>query len=439
MSSPATLQPKPQSKDEVLAAMRALRGGDANWREGRTWSLVYYAGEEVKALLAEAYTMFLTENGLSPLAFPSLRRFEGEVCAIAADLFHGPTAAGTMTSGGSESLLMAVKTARDFAKATRGITAPEMVLPITAHPALEKAAHYFDVKAVHAPVDAHFKVDVAEMEKLITPNTILLVGSAPAYPQGVVDPIPEIAALAQARGLLCHVDACLGGFLLPFAKKLGADVPDFDFKVPGVTSLSADLHKYGFAAKGASVVLYRDRALRKHQFFTYADWPGGLYASPSMLGTRPGGAIAAAWAILKYMGEEGYLNSARGILATAQRLMDGVRAVDGLRILGDPKLSVFAFASDTVDVYALGDAMEARGWHLDRQQSPPALHLMVTPAHAAVAEPFLADLRDCTAALARGEPAPEGSAAMYGMAGAMPDRREVEGFLTEFLDGIFDV
>ena len=438
MSSPGTLQAKRQSKDAVLAAMRELRRGDANWKEGKTWSLVYYAGEEVKALLAEAYTMFMTENGLSPLAFPSLRQFEAEVCAIAADLFHGPTAAGTMTSGGSESLLMAVKTARDFAKATRGIAAPEMVLPITAHPAFEKAAHYFDVKAVHAPVGPDFKVDVAEMAKLITPNTIMLVGSAPAYPHGVVDPIPEIAALAQERGLLCHVDACLGGFLLPFAKKLGVAVPEFDFAVPGVTSLSADLHKYGFAAKGASVVLYRDRALRKHQFFTYANWPGGLYASPSMLGTRPGGAIAAAWAILKFMGEEGYLESARGILATSKALLEGVRAIPELKIFGDPRLSVFAFGSDSVDVYALGDAMEARGWKLDRQQSPPALHLMVTPAHANVTAPFLADLRACTASLARGEPAPEGSAAMYGMAGAMADRSEVEGFLTEFLDGVFD-
>lgn len=433
----ATLAKQGFSKDQVLAEMRALRTGDANWREGRTWSLVYHAGDEVSALLADAYTMFMSENGLSPLAFPSLQRFESEVCQVAAELFHGSEAAGTLTSGGSESLLMAVKTARDWAKAERGITAPEMVLPVTAHPAFEKAAHYFGVKAVHAPVGPDCRVDVAEMVKLITPNTALLVGSAPAYPHGVIDDIPAIAALAKSRGLLCHVDACLGGFLLPFAKKLGHALPDFDFSVDGVTSLSADLHKYGYAAKGASVILYKDRALRRHQFFTYASWPGGLYASPSMTGTRPGGAIAAAWAILKFMGEEGYLAKAKEVLDTSRKLLDGVRAIPELRVLGEPRLSVFAFTSDTIDVYALGDAMEARGWKLDRQQMPPSLHLMVTPAHTRIAEPFLADLRACAASLTRGEPAPEGSAALYGMAGAMPDRREVESFLLEFMDGVY--
>ncbi|WP_256561130.1 pyridoxal phosphate-dependent decarboxylase family protein [Pyxidicoccus xibeiensis] len=438
MSNPPRLSSQGLSHQDVLKQMRDMRAEDARWQDGRTWSLVYNAGEDIRRLLAEAYTEFMSENGLSPFAFPSLRRFESEVLAISAELFHGEGVAGTMTSGGTESILMAVKTARDFARAERGITEPEMVLPASVHPAFQKAAHYFGVKAVNVPVGPDFRADVKAMSAAIGPRTVLMVGSAPAYPQGLVDPITELAAAAKKRGVLFHVDACLGGFLLPFARRLGHEVPDFDFAVPGVTSLSADLHKYGYAAKGASVVLYRTPELRRYQFFTYADWSGGIYASPSMAGTRPGGAIAAAWAILKYLGEEGYLKLAGTVLDTARALREGITAIPGLKLLGAPRLSVFAFSSDTLDVYALGDAMEARGWKLDRQMQPPALHLMVTPAHAKVVEPFLADLRECAASLASGAPAPEGSAAMYGMLGTMPDRREAADFIRQFMDAIYE-
>ncbi|WP_257460467.1 pyridoxal phosphate-dependent decarboxylase family protein [Archangium lipolyticum] len=437
MSKSPRLASQGLSHQDVLSRMREMRTEDARWQEGRTWSLVYNAGEDLRRLAAEAYTEFMSENGLSPLAFPSLRRFEAEVLTIAAELFHGETAAGTMTSGGTESILMAVKTARDFARAERGISEPEMVLPATVHPAFQKAAHYFGVKAINVPVGPDFRADVAAMRAAIGPRTVLVVGSAPAYPHGVIDPISELAALAQEKGVLCHVDACLGGFLLPFARRLGHAIPDFDFAVPGVTSLSADLHKYGYAAKGASIVLYRTPELRRHQFFTFANWSGGIYASPSMAGTRPGGAIAAAWAVLKYLGEEGYLRLAGTVLDTSRALREGIAAIPGLKLLGDPRLSVFAFSSDSLDVYALGDAMEARGWKLDRQMMPPALHLMVTPAHAAVVEPFLADLRACAASLASGEPAPDGSAAMYGMLGAIPDKSEAEGFILQFMDALY--
>jgi glutamate/tyrosine decarboxylase-like PLP-dependent enzyme len=425
-------------KAELLARMESLRAGDADWRNGKTFSLVYFAGDELLDLVKQASGLFFSENGLSPIAFPSLKRFEAEVLAMAADLFHGETAAGTLTSGGSESLLMAVKTARDWARAEKPqIKAPEMLVPVTAHPALLKAAHYFDVKPVRIPVGDGFAADVAAARALCNENTILIVGSAPAYPHGVLDPIGPLAALAQEKGLLCHVDACLGGFLLPWAERLGVPLPAWDFRVPGVTSLSADLHKYAFTAKGASVVLYRDEALRRHQFFAVADWPGGLYASPSMTGTRPGGAIAAAWAALNHLGAEGYLEISRTILDTAKVLREGVAATPGLRLLGDPLLSVFAFTADGLDIYALGDAMEARGWKLDRQQLPPSLHLMITPAHAAIAGQFLADLRACAAALLGGEEAPPGSAALYGMIGAMPDRSAAEPFLLEFLDSLY--
>src|SRR5579871_684314 len=349
------------SRDDVLARLKAMRGDDARWREGRTFSLVYYASEQVEALLREAYGLYLSENALSPLAFPSLKQMEREVVRIAADLFHGgPDCAGTMTSGGSESILLAVKTARDRA----GRAAPEMVLPASAHPAFEKAAHYFGVKAVHAPLGPDYAVSLPAVAERISAQTVLLVGSAPAYPHGVVDDIAGLAALATERGLPLHVDACLGGFLLPFARRLGAPVPKFDFELAGVTSLSADLHKYGYAAKGASVLLHQDRAHRRHQFFTYSGWPGGVYVSPSITGTRPGGAIAAAWAVLHHLGETGYLRLASGVLETARRLREGIAAVPGLRLWGEPQLSVFSFGSDQLDVYALGDAMDARGWKL---------------------------------------------------------------------------
>jgi len=432
------LPTKPTPREDLFAAMDAASHADADWRHARTFSLVYQARADVLDVAKEAYLRFFSENALNPMAFPSLRRFESDVVSMAAGLFHGPDgAAGTMTSGGSESLLMAVKTARDWARAERpGITAPEMLLPITAHPALEKAAHYFDVKPVRIPVGADYRADVDAARELAGPSTILVVGSAPAYPHGVVDPIEPLAALAAERGVLFHVDACLGGFLLPFVERLGRPVAPFDFRVPGVTSISADIHKYGYAAKGASVVLYRTRALRRHQWFAYGDWPGGLYGSPSMTGTRPGGAIAAAWAVMRYLGEEGYLDLARVTMETTDRLRRGVGETAGLRVLGDPTMSVFAFASDTVDVYVLGDAMEKRGWKLDRQQRPPCLHLMVTPAHAPVVDEFLADLRACVSTIESTKPTPEGAAAMYGMLGATPDRSMIGSFILDFMDGL---
>ncbi len=436
---PKSLPKTKRTKDEVLTELRELRAEDARWKDGRTFSLVYYVDEEHSQLLKEAYGEFMAENGLSPIAFPSLRRMESEVISMAASLFHGDDeVAGTMTTGGTESIMMVVKAAREWARREKHIARPEVILPSSVHPAFEKAAHYFDVEVRRAATAPDLRVDLREVAGLITPNTALIVGSAPPYPHGVMDPITELGALALSRGVLCHVDACLGGFILPFAKKLGRTIPLFDFAVPGVTSLSADIHKYGYAAKGASVVLYRNRELRRHQFYTWAEWPGGLYASPSMTGTRPGGAIAAAWAVMHYLGEEGYLELTRRVLATTDKLITGINAIPSLRVLGRPHASIFAFTSDALNVYELGDAMEARGWKLDRQQKPAALHCMITPAHERVADLLLADLRECAAKLEAGEPAPEGSAAMYGMVGTIPDRKQLDSFLLDFLDGVFD-
>lgn len=426
--------------DKILDKLRTLREHDAQWQKGRTFSLVYHAGDAHTAMLQEAYCMYFAENALNPMAFPSLRQMENEVVAMTAGLLGGDDAAsGTMTSGGSESLLMAVKTYRDKARAERPqITQPEMILPVTAHPALLKSAHYLGVRPVLIPVGEDFRVDPAAVERAITANTVMLVGSAPSYPQGVVDPIAGLGEVALRHGIGLHVDACLGGFLLPFLVKLGHDIPAFDLRVPGVTSISADLHKYGFAAKGASTIVYRDEALRRHQFFAHTDWPGGLFASTTMLGTRPGGAIAAAWAALSSLGEEGYLRMAAGIMQTTRALQEGISRIADLRILGRPEMSVFAFTSDSTNMMAVADAMELRGWHTDRQMRPSAIHLMITPAHAGIVPTYLQDLAECTTYVAaHPEIAAQGNAAMYGMLAQIPDGGIVRDLILQHVDGLY--
>ena len=469
--------PKGQPKDEILEQMRAVRQKDIHWQQGKAFSLVFHAGDEVTEMLKEAYQMFFSENGLNPSAFPSLKKFESEVVAMSASLLGGDAnCSGSMTSGGTESILMAVKTARDWARMTKPeIQEPEMILPASAHPAFAKAAHYFDVRPVLVPVRADFRADLEATQAAITPQTILLVGSAPSYPQGVIDPIRELAAIASQNGILMHVDACVGGFMLPFVRQLGYVVPDFGFEVPGVTSLSADLHKYGYAAKGASVILYRDRALRRQQFFVHTDWSGGIYASPTMTGTRPGGAIAAAWAIMNYLGNDGYLKITEIVMQTSDKLRRGIEAIPGLKILSDPEMSVFAIASDQYNIYEIGDEMEARGWHLDRQQFPPSLHITVNYAHANIADDFLSDLKDSMSSVKKpslqktgnailvklanaaaatfpkswisrltgrisgligGEDSglPQRSAAMYGMIGTLPNRGDINQLVLDLLD-----
>jgi glutamate/tyrosine decarboxylase-like PLP-dependent enzyme len=390
-------------RQELFARMRDMKKADADWRGGRTFSLVYPAGEDVDEVLREAAELYLFENALNPFRFPSLRRMEDEVIALAAELLHaGGAAGGAMTSGGTESILMAVKTARDRARAERGVEKPELVAPYSAHPAFAKAAHYLGLELRQIPLRPDFRADVDAARELIGDDTALVVGSAPNYPFGVVDPIPELAELALERGVAFHTDACLGGFLLPFLEALGEPVPPFDFRVPGVSTMSADVHKYGYCIKGASVILHRDQAhLRRHQLFLFDRWPGGTYGSFAMAGARGAAPIAAAWAVLHFLGREGYLRLARELRDTTRKIRAGIDAIPGLRVLGDPAMSVMAFGSDTLDVFAVGDAMDAKGWHLDRQKGPDALHLMLSPTHARVADPFLADLREAARAPGR--------------------------------------
>ena len=466
-----------KTKEEILASMRRARDHDAQWHNGRVFGLVYHISDEIDDLLKEAYTMFFSENGLNPTAFPSLSKFENEIIAMASNLLGGDDkVAGTMTSGGTESLLMAVKTARDYARAKRGITAPEIILPTTAHPALDKAGEYFNVRMIHIPVRDDFRADVEATRRAITPNTIMLVGSAPSYPHGVVDPIRELAALAQEHGLLFHTDACVGGFMLPFVRKLGYPVPDFDLSVPGVTSISADLHKYAYAAKPASIVLYRTSELRRHQMFVSTDWPGGIYPSAGMAGSRPGGPIAAAWALLNYLGEDGYLEITDIVMRTAKVFQDGINALPDLKVLSNPEMSVFAIASDSIDVYDLADELALRGWHLDRQHFPPSLHVTVNYVHAQVAAEFLSDLETAvgvvnkpglrktatkflvkaanlltrilpeetvsnlfnkaSSLLGGGGGLPTRMAPMYGLIGSLPNRGDLKELVLDLLDGI---
>ncbi len=436
------------SKDDIVVRMEKYRLADGDAAGSRLFSLVYTTRPDVVDVAKDAYLRFFSENALNPMTFPSLRRFETEVLGMTQELFHAPEGAGgSMSSGGSESLLLAVKTARDWARATRPeIKEPEMLLPVTAHPALPKAAHMCGVKIVLVPTRADFTADVDAAKALFTDRTILVVGSAPQYPHAVMDPITDLAALAASRGVLCHVDACFGGFFLPWVEKLGHDVPPWDFRVPGVTSISADLHKYAYTAKGASTIIYRTKALRRHQYFVHADWPGGLFGSPSVLGTRPGGAIAAAWAVMNYLGEEGYLELARQAMSATGKILRGVAETPGLRTLGKPVMSAIAIGADALavpgptgeglDLYVLADLMQARGWRVDRGQNPPSLHLTISPAHDALAPTFVEDLRACTREVVESGAQAQGAAAMYGMLGKLPDRGIVHDALLDFMDGI---
>jgi glutamate/tyrosine decarboxylase-like PLP-dependent enzyme len=395
--------------DDLVAEMRAGRGEDADWRGGRTFSLVYNAADPELERLHEAVAReYLHENYLNPFAFPSLMRMEREVVAMGADLLHGNPRGGKLTSGGTESLFLAVQVARDHARRQRGIAEPRVVLPSTAHPALAKACHYLDVAEVRVPVGADGRADLAATAAAVDDRTALVVGSAPCYPYGVVDPIPELAALAAGRGALCHVDACLGGWLLPFLERLGEPIPPWDLRVEGVTSLSADVHKYGWCFKGASLLLHRDEDLLRLQYFLYDGWPGGLYGSATTAGTRPAAPIAAAWATINHLGMEGYLRLAGQVRDASARLRAGIEAIDGLQVTGDPVPGVLEISAaaapagppsraggTVVDLSAVGDVMDDRGWHLDRQQG--GLHAIVSPSHGEVADRFVADLAEAVA------------------------------------------
>ena len=379
-----TLPEAGRPRDEVLRELKGFAAGDPNYRDARLWSLVYWLDEGYSEFLGEAWQAFSSANGLNPTAFKSLKRFETEIISATAGVLNGTDeVCGVVTSGGTESCLLAVKTYRDMARAERRVTKPEMVIPESAHVAWFKASEYFGVKLRLLPLAQGYGADVSRLERLINRNTVMVLGSAPEYPRGIIDPIEAMADVAQRRGIPMHVDACVGGFILPFMEMNGVALAPWDYRVPGVTSISADLHKYGFAAKGASTITYRNLELLKHQMFVYQDWPGGVFASPALLGTRPGGAYAAAWAAMQHFGKAGYRDLASRTIEAFNRLKHGIAAMPELRVLGDPQGPLLGYASRDPDVgiYAVGDQMDARGWQVNRLQFPEGLHAMVTAKH----------------------------------------------------------
>ena len=390
---------------ESLKTEMINRGGnDAKWREGKTAVYVFNAGEDVAKVQKEAYTMYMSENGLGPLAFPSLKQMEDEVVGMGLSLLHAPEhAVGNITSGGTDSINMAVKASRDHALATKGIAGtPNIVAPYSAHPAFDKAAMMMSLEIRRVPVAGNLLADVAAMSAACDHNTIMLVGSAPSFPYGLIDPIAKLGELAEEKNLWLHVDACVGGYIAPFVRMNGGDIPAFDFEIAGVRSMSADLHKYGYCAKGASTVLFSDESLRQHMIFDCADWPGGRMVTPTLAGTRPGGAISAAWAVMNYLGVEGYRAKHKLVTDAREAIENGVIHL-GFHILGEPQLGIVAFSHPTENVFAIYKQMYNRGWFTSLTTAPKALHLMLSPFHAEVTDTYLKDLKDSLRAVQSGD------------------------------------
>lgn len=401
MKIPAHGKPKNQIKSEL----KAFAARDLPWREGKTLAYIYDPGPEIEEIAKWAYMEFLTENGLDPTVYPSMMLIENELIAMASShLGDVPGVVGNFTSGGTESCMLAVKTARDFARATKPqIKEPEIILPVTAHAAFHKGCHYLGVKKVLVPVDPKtFKADPAAIERAITPNTVLIVASAVSYAHGVLDPIEAIGKIAEKHKLLFHVDGCIGGFLLPYFKRLGAKLGEFDFRVPGVTSMSMDYHKYAYCPKGASVILHRSKDLRRFQMYAAADWTGYTIINPTIQSSKTGGPMAAAWAVLNTLGDDGYMRFAKRIHDATHIIVEGIRKNPHLRLLGEPDLNLVAFTADEFSCFHIIDEMKARGWYVQPQfgyhGSEPNVHLSIGQNVFEMAHEFAAALDDAAEA-----------------------------------------
>lgn len=406
MHMPEQGRPWREVRDDMLA-----RGGkDAKWRDGKTAVYVFNAGEEIAAVQKEAYAMYMSENGLGPLAFPSLAQMEADVIAMALGLLNGPKdATGAMTSGGTDSITMAIKTARDYARSAGKVgERANVVLAQSAHLAFDKAAHLMDIEVRRIPLksDGSFEADPVAMGDACDEDTIMMVGSAPNFPHGIIDPIEALGAVAAQKDIWLHVDACVGGYFAPFARMNGVAVPAFDFEVPAVKSMSADLHKYGYAAKGASTVLFRSEDLYAHMPFDMAGWSGAPMKTPTLAGTRPGGAIAAAWAVMNHLGVEGYRRLQGQVCETRVRIEAGVKAL-GFEVLGNPMLGLVAFRHPDHHSFAIYGEIYRRGWFTSVTKEPPSLHLMLSPKHAEVVDAYLADLNAALDTVAAGADGPK--------------------------------
>ncbi|TXB61519.1 pyridoxal phosphate-dependent decarboxylase family protein [Phaeodactylibacter luteus] len=415
---------------ELLREMESFKAGDAPWAAGRTWSMVYQVDEAHHELLRQASGAFLSESYINPFAFESLQRMEREVVGMTAGLLNGGAeAVGTMTSGGTESIFMSLYTYREWGRKHRK-GREEVVVPATIHPAFEKAAYLLGLKLVKVPVGPGGAADLPGMEQKVGPKTLLMAVSAPSYPHGILDPVEQAGALAQQHQVPLHVDACIGGFMLPWVERLYPEkVPPWDFRVAGVTSISADTHKFAYGAKGSSVLLFRQMEYLRHQFFITTDWAGGIYASATLLGSRSGGPIAAAWAALNSLGQERYLSIAREIMDGVEEMKAGIAAIPELEILGEPCMNILAFTtrSNKPDIFVVGDQLEAKGWFVDRQQRPNCIHTTVMRHNLPVIAEYLRDLQEGVA-FAKSNPGAKakGNAALYGLMARIPFRGMVE-------------
>ncbi|OWM89786.1 hypothetical protein CDL15_Pgr024534 [Punica granatum] len=419
----------------VIDLLKEEKRNDVAW-QGKCSGTVYIGGNECEghfSLINEACSMFSHTNPLHLDVFQSVVRFEAEVVAMTAALLgsqekaSGGQVCGNMTSGGTESILLAVKTSRDYMKATKGITSPEMIIPVSAHSAYDKAAQYFNIKLWRVPVNKDFQADVKAIRRHINRNTILIVGSAPGFPHGIIDPIEELGALASSDNICFHVDLCLGGFVLPFACKLGYPIPTFDFSVKGVTSISVDVHKYGLAPKGTSIVLYRNHDIRKHQFVAVTEWSGGLYVSPTVAGSRPGGLIAGAWAAMMSLGQEGYLQNTKEIMEASKKIQRGVEEIQELFVVGKPDMTLVAFGSDFLDIFEVNDVMSSKGWHLNALQRPNSIHICVTLQHVPVVDNFIKDLWESVQTVSKSKPGSNKRRACSHLWGCGKDARQGHG------------
>ncbi|NIT36043.1 MAG: aminotransferase class V-fold PLP-dependent enzyme [candidate division Zixibacteria bacterium] len=440
-----------RARDDILKEMADLKSREEpRWKDGFTSGAVYHGDDDHVNFLNKVYAINSQSNPLHSDIWPSTTKYEAEVVSMTAAMLGGAEIAkssdpakqicGVVSSGGTESIMLAMKAYRDRARDLKGVTRTEMIVPSTVHAAFDKASRYFKIKMIRVPVGPDLRADVAETKKAITKNTIVIVGSAPNFPHGIVDPVEELSELARERGIAFHTDACLGGFILPFAKKLGYDVPPFDFQLPGVTSMSADTHKYGYAAKGTSVVLYRGLELRRYQYYTVTDWPGGLYFSPTFAGSRSGALSAMCWAAMLSVGERGYLEASEKILRTASAIKEAVRTTRELYVLGDP-LFCIAFSSDSLDIYRVMDFMTRRNWNLNGLLAPPAVHICVTLRHTqpGVVDKFAHDLNEAVEHVKRNPDEKGGLAPIYGLAATIPLKGVVRDVLARYIDLLYKV
>jgi sphinganine-1-phosphate aldolase len=445
----ASIPARGRDKEAVYRELqRIAEEEDKKWETGLVSGTMYHGGKEHYAFLNRIFSLYSYVNLIQRDICPSGTKFESEIISMTANMLHGEAAkeqnplddvCGTVTSGGSESIYNALFVYREWARKEKGISEPEMVVPTTIHPAFSKSAHYMGIKIIPVPVKDNFEADVQAMRGKINENTIAVAGSAGSYPHGVIDPFEQLSELALEFKIGLHVDGCLGGFILPWIEKLGYDLPPFDFRLPGVTSISCDTHKYGYALKGTSVVLYRNKQLLRNQFFSMADWPGGLYASPTVQGSRSGGLSAATWAAMVTMGEAGYLKAARAIMDTSNAIRAGIAGIPQIKILGKSTFLI-AMGSDEVDIYHVNDYLASKGWRMNGCQNPPGFHFCITLRNTlpGVAEKFVRDLRDAVN-YAKEPPTPVPvSGALYGLVSTPDGKGMIEQGMLAFIEATYD-